>query len=116
MRPHGGLSIEEANTAAWEATRGALVGASRWGIYTAILGVVGYTMSPVYRGLTLQFKTYLQMSGMIAGGMLEADSRLLAYEKHIRRQRRIATTRANQEQYGFDEPTPSQHSVAKQDK
>jgi hypothetical protein len=29
MRPHGGLKEEEANDAAWEAGRGAMVGAAR---------------------------------------------------------------------------------------
>ena len=37
-------------------------------------------MSPIYRGLTIQFKVFLQMSGMTMGGMIEADRRLRAYE------------------------------------
>jgi cytochrome b subunit of formate dehydrogenase len=73
---------------------------------------VAYTISPLYRGLTVQFKTYvktssthptcgyyvsllihlsyIQMSGMILGGYLEAEKRMWAYQHHIRHQRRIA--------------------------
>jgi hypothetical protein len=29
---------------------------SQWGLGTAILGAAGYAMSPIYRGLTIQFK------------------------------------------------------------
>jgi hypothetical protein len=72
MPTSGGLTSDEANSAAWEAGRGAVAGAvkvrtsSRWGdIWTnrrqwgagaAILGAAGYVMSPIYRGLTIQFK------------------------------------------------------------
>lgn len=50
---------DEATDASWEATRGAISGAVKWGIGTAILGGLGYAMSPVYRGLTIQFKVYV---------------------------------------------------------
>ena len=59
----------------------------------------------MYRGLTIQFKvydssyacnnisltpfSYIQMSGMILGGMIEADKRMIAYEHHVRHQRRL---------------------------
>lgn len=56
MRSHGAMKTEEANDAAWEATKGALLGASTWGIGTAILGAIAYAWSPVYRGTTIQFK------------------------------------------------------------
>jgi len=29
---------------------------NQWGIYAAVLGAAGYCMSPIYRGLTIQFK------------------------------------------------------------
>lgn len=51
---------DEATDASWEATRGAISGAVKWGLGTAILGGLGYAMSPVYRGLTIQFKVYVQ--------------------------------------------------------
>lgn len=28
----------------------------QWGIYAGILGAAGYGLSPIYRGLTIQFK------------------------------------------------------------
>lgn len=46
----------EATEAAHEATRGALHGAVKWGVVGVMLGGLGYLTSPIYRGLTLQFK------------------------------------------------------------
>ncbi|KAK3902607.1 hypothetical protein C8A05DRAFT_33682 [Staphylotrichum tortipilum] len=85
---------DEATDASWEATRGAIAGAVKWGIGTALLGGLGYAMSPVYRGLTIQFKVYIQMSGMVLGSMLEADHRLRLYEARMRVQRRVAAEQA----------------------
>jgi len=42
---------------------------------------------------TLTLRTtyrYIQMSGMIVGGYLEAERRMWAYQYHMRHQRRIA--------------------------
>ncbi|GAB7343655.1 hypothetical protein MBLNU457_1647t2 [Dothideomycetes sp. NU457] len=78
-RRHGHLDTDETNEAAWVATRGALVGAARWGIYSAIAGGAAYYFSPVYRGLTFQFKV-----------MIEADRRLRAHETIVRHQHRVA--------------------------
>jgi hypothetical protein len=50
------IKSEEANEASWEATRGAVGGAIKWGAAAAILGLVGQSMYPLYRGLTVQFK------------------------------------------------------------
>lgn len=87
----------------------------QWGAFTAVAGGVGYAVSPIYRGLTIQFKmyvtsdsikypafavilhhissltssSYIQMSGMILGSMIEADKRMIAYEHHVRHQKRI---------------------------
>lgn len=47
---------EEVATAAWEATRGAVYGAVKWGALTGVLGGIGYVTSPIYRNLTIQFK------------------------------------------------------------
>ena len=44
------------------------------------------------------------MSGMILGSMIEADSRMRAYEHQIRLQRRIAHDRAVWEQFELDYP------------
>ncbi|KAI9746362.1 MAG: hypothetical protein M1818_000074 [Claussenomyces sp. TS43310] len=73
-------------------------------------------MSPVYRGLTLQFKVFLQMSGMVTGGMLDADSRLRAYELRVRMQRKIANDRANREHYEREYDEPEYRPPPKNDK
>lgn len=56
MRSHDAMKDEEVAGAAWEATRGAMFGAAKWGALAGVLGGVGYAMSPIYRGLTIQFK------------------------------------------------------------
>ncbi|KAI0834660.1 hypothetical protein F5Y06DRAFT_300515 [Hypoxylon sp. FL0890] len=94
MRAHKALDSDDATEAQWEAARGAAVGAVKWGAASAVLGGLGYMFSPLYRGLTLQFKVYLQMSGMIVGSMIEADYRMRQYEHQVRMQRRIARDRA----------------------
>ncbi|EAQ90690.1 hypothetical protein CHGG_02625 [Chaetomium globosum CBS 148.51] len=107
MRSANDTKHEEAVDASWEASRGAVVGAVKWGLATAVLGGIGYAMSPVYRGLTIQFKVYIQMSGMVLGSMIEADSRLRQYEARMRVQRRLASERAYWErfekEYGKDD-------------
>ncbi|KAF1957361.1 hypothetical protein CC80DRAFT_42752 [Byssothecium circinans] len=91
MRQHGSLSKDqETNEAAWEAARGASWGAFKWGIFSAAAGGLAFALSPIYRSLTIQFKVYIQMSGMILGGMLEADDRIRKYEHMIRHQKRLA--------------------------
>lgn len=85
----GGLTSVEAQKAAWEGRWGAFIGATKWGICTAFLGGLGQFMSPLYRGLTIQFKVFLQMSGMILGGCIEADSRIREYEAKVRIQKRM---------------------------
>ncbi|CAO2649659.1 Nn.00g070440.m01.CDS01 [Neocucurbitaria sp. VM-36] len=91
MRKHGSLEKdEETNQAAWEAAGGAVKGATKWGAFFAVAGGVAYAFSPLYRGLTIQFKTYIQMSGMIVGGYLEAERRMGMYQQHIRNQKRLA--------------------------
>ncbi|KAI1762794.1 hypothetical protein GGR53DRAFT_467941 [Hypoxylon sp. FL1150] len=94
MRAHKALESEDAKEAQWEAARGAAIGAVKWGAASAVLGGAGYVFSPLYRGLTLQFKVYLQMSGMIVGSMIEADYRMRQYEQRVRMQRRRARDRA----------------------
>lgn len=57
MRSHLSLSKDaEANAAASFAARGALIGATKWGLATFCLGALSYGLSPIYRGLTFQFK------------------------------------------------------------
>ncbi len=62
MRSHDVTRHEEANEASWEAARGAAYGALKWGVASAALGGLGYALSPIYRGLTIQFKVYVTYS------------------------------------------------------
>ncbi|OCK75471.1 hypothetical protein K432DRAFT_397249 [Lepidopterella palustris CBS 459.81] len=90
MRQRGSLTNdEETNAAAWEAGKGALTGAAKWGAFAGVAGATAYAFSPVYRGLTIQFKVYLQMAGMIVGSMVEADKRMRLYEHRIRHEKRM---------------------------
>lgn len=59
MKSHNAMRDTEAEDAGWEATRGAVSGALRWGAVTAALGGAAYVFSPLYRGLTIQFKVYV---------------------------------------------------------
>ena len=56
MRSHDVARHNEATEASWEAARGAVYGAVKWGAASAALGGLGYMISPIYRGLTIQFK------------------------------------------------------------
>ncbi|KAK3069800.1 hypothetical protein LTR53_011587 [Teratosphaeriaceae sp. CCFEE 6253] len=108
VRKHANLAKDvELEDAAWAATRGAVVGAAKvcprsvtplsnlptnsstgqWGIFSAVAGGLGFALSPTYRALTFQFKVFLQMSGMTAGSMIEADRRLRVHEVQVRRQK-----------------------------
>ncbi|PHH64996.1 hypothetical protein CDD81_3633 [Ophiocordyceps australis] len=99
MRAHDAMKSAEANDAAWEAGRGAVLGAAKWGVGAAILGAFGYALSPIYRATTVQFKVYIQMSGMLLGSMIEADWRLRQFEQQVRLQKRGLRDRARWEQY-----------------
>lgn len=61
---------------------------AQWGIPFAAFGVIGYQMSPVYRGLTIPFKVFIQLSGMVLGGYMEADRSVRRFEERIRLQKR----------------------------
>ncbi|KAK1672596.1 hypothetical protein BDP55DRAFT_672845 [Colletotrichum godetiae] len=99
MATHDKMKSAEADDAAWEATRGAFIGAARWGLGAAVVGAFAYKFSPLYKGLTIQFKIYMQMSAMVLGSMLEADSRLREYEARVRLQKRILRDRAKWERF-----------------
>ncbi|KAF4985781.1 hypothetical protein FDECE_16316 [Fusarium decemcellulare] len=99
MRSHDAMQSEEANDAAWEAAKGAVMGAAKWGAGAAVVGAAGWVWSPLYRSMTIQFKVYLQMCGMVVGSMIEADGRLRAYEHQVRMQRRVMREKAKWERY-----------------
>ncbi|EKD14893.1 imidazoleglycerol-phosphate dehydratase [Drepanopeziza brunnea f. sp. 'multigermtubi' MB_m1] len=130
MHTSGGLRSEEASDAAWEAGRGAVVGAAKWGFFSAILGGVGWRISPIYKGLTIQFKvcqvgnirTQLgrmwnvkwkancvsMLKGMILGACLEADQRVREYEAKVRMHKRMVRDRAVWESYEKEFKEPSE--------
>ena len=56
-------------------------------------------MSPVYRGLTIPFKVFLQLSGMVLGGYLEADHRVRLFERRVRLQKRAERDHAVWQQW-----------------
>lgn len=56
MRIHDALKSDEADDAAWEAGKGAVIGAAKWGAGAVMLGAIGYVWSPIYRATTVQFK------------------------------------------------------------
>ncbi|KAI1146824.1 hypothetical protein F4825DRAFT_176134 [Nemania diffusa] len=105
--PRSALDTAEAKQAQMEALRGAGFGALKWGAAAAVLGGLGYSMSPIYRGLTIQFKVYIQMSSMILGGMIGADSRMRRYEHQVRVQRMIARDAAMWQDLEDDEAPPT---------
>ena len=50
---------QEVDEAYSEALRGGAVGAAKWGLVAAVAASTAYAISPVYRGLTPQFKVYV---------------------------------------------------------
>ncbi|OAA75766.1 hypothetical protein LEL_07754 [Akanthomyces lecanii RCEF 1005] len=99
MNSHNPLSTEEANAASWEAAKGGGKGAAKWGAGALILAAVGHVWSPVYRGTTVQFKVFVQMSAMVLGGMIEADHSIRLYEYQMRMQRRVQREQAKWQRY-----------------
>ncbi|KAH6622072.1 hypothetical protein C7974DRAFT_473460 [Boeremia exigua] len=95
VREHGSLTKDaETNEAAWEAARGAAYGSVKWGAFFVVAAGVAHTFSPLYRGLTIQFKTYIQMSAMIFGGMVEADARMVRYHHAVRSHKKLQSDMA----------------------
>jgi hypothetical protein len=92
----------EARQASHVAARGALVGALTWGAAGLVLAGIGQAYSPLYRGLTIQFKTYIGMCPAILGGYVEADRRYREFELAMmaEKRRRIAReVRRREEEY-----------------
>ncbi|KAI9741911.1 MAG: hypothetical protein M1834_000300 [Cirrosporium novae-zelandiae] len=80
---------EEMDAAAREAVRGGLIGVAKAGCVALVAHTAGMAYSPIYRGLTVQFKVFLSMSVLILGGSIAADTRLKEYEHFVRRQKRL---------------------------
>jgi hypothetical protein len=99
MTHHDWLHSDEANAAGFEAARGAVIGAVKWGALVALVGAGAYVKSPVYRNTTIQFKVFLQSSAMVAGGIIEADSTLRRHEAQVRARKRLLRDQAKWQQY-----------------
>ncbi|KAF1813532.1 hypothetical protein P152DRAFT_434735 [Eremomyces bilateralis CBS 781.70] len=89
MPPGGRLQDEELDRAAWQAAKAGAIGAAKWGVGAAMLGGAAYFYSPIYRGLTIQFKIYLQMSAMTLGGILKGESYMHDHKIRMRHYRRL---------------------------
>ncbi|KAG8630053.1 hypothetical protein KVT40_001672 [Elsinoe batatas] len=109
------LDNPETDEAAWVAARGAVAGAARWGLFGAVAAGLGYALSPMYRGLTLQFKAFLQMSSMTFGSIIEADQRLRQHEVLVRQQKKIARDAEVWRRYETEYQRASQNSTARID-
>ncbi|MCJ1341111.1 hypothetical protein MMC09_006407 [Bachmanniomyces sp. S44760] len=86
-------SPAELSAASSAATNGALVGGSKYGLATLLLGAAGYAMSPIYRGLTIQFKVFIQLSGMTLGAMLGGERAVRELEIRSRVERKMERDR-----------------------
>jgi hypothetical protein len=70
------------------AGRGFAVGAARFGCISLIAHILLSRIHPVYRGLTVQFKVFIQLSAMTLGGCIFAEKRVTDYNDMIRRRNR----------------------------
>lgn len=92
--PYDRNTIRNIDQAYEEAKLGAMEGGLRWGLAgTFVFGVAQYTW-PIYRNLTVPFKSFLLMSVIITGGMVNADSRMQRAEKKIRAEQQTVRRQA----------------------
>jgi hypothetical protein len=70
------------------AARGFAVGAARFGCISLITHILLSRFHPVYRGLTIQFKVFVQISAMTLGGCIFAEKRVTEYNDFVRRRNR----------------------------
>lgn len=71
-----------------EATRGFISGALRFTSISILAHILLQRVHPVYRGLTVQFKMFIQLSALTLGGCIFAEQRVTDYNNMIRRQQR----------------------------
>lgn len=84
----GAPPIIPPNQVTTEATRGFLSGALRFTSISIIAHILLQRIHPVYRGLTLQFKIFIQLSAGTLGGCIFAEKRVSEYNNLVRRQQR----------------------------
>jgi hypothetical protein len=92
--PSGAPPIIPPNQVNTEAARGFLSGALRFTSISIIAHILLQRVHPIYRGLTLQFKIFVQLSAATLGGCIFAEKRVSEYNNMVRRQQR-ALERSN---------------------
>jgi len=70
------------------AARGFATGALRFGSISILSHFALNSLHPVYRGLTIQFKVFIQLSAMTLGGCIFAEKRVSEYNDMVRRRNR----------------------------
>jgi hypothetical protein len=63
-------------------------GALRFGAISLLAHLLLYRVNPIYRGLTVQFKVFIQISAMTLGGCIFAEKRVGEYNDAVRRRNR----------------------------
>ena len=87
------------------AASGFAQGALRFGIISFTTHFVLNRYTPLYRGLTVQFKVFIQISAMLLGGCIFAERAVGAFNDDVRRRRRslARSQRAWEEESEFRE-------------
>lgn len=76
------------------AAQGFASGALRFGSISILSHIALNSLNPIYRGLTVQFKVFIQLSAMTLGGCIFAEKRVSEYNDMVRRRNR-ALERSN---------------------
>lgn len=70
------------------AAEGFSSGVLRFGTISLLTHFLLNRTNPIYRGLTVQFKVYIQISAMMLGGCIFAEKRINEYNESVRRRNR----------------------------
>lgn len=70
------------------AAQGFASGALRFGSISILTHIALNSFHPVYRGLTVQFKIFIQLSAMTLGGCIFAEKRVSEFNDMVRRRNR----------------------------
>ena len=66
------------------AAKGFMIGAARFGCISLLAHIALMRIHPVYRGLTIQFKAFIQLSALTLGGCIFAEKRVTDYNDMVR--------------------------------
>ena len=94
--PSSAPNIEPPSDLTAIAAEGFLNGALRFGAITFASHILLTRVVPnaIYKGLTLQFKTFIQLSSMTLGGCIFAERRVTDYNDMVRRRNRALSRSA----------------------